>query len=370
MPETRHSASLKKNQIKTLVTLCKSLIDGTKAVGFFENPATCAASYVKLEQARKKLLLIRGDELPETDEGLQEFLRLEEMDRECLAVLEELQRSLPADHALRKTTTHLRDLGSGDGIPERSGNRLKKPSLPEFDGKNASWLWWKIIFEREVISNAELSPEHRYSHLISSIKKKTVASRIVLNYAGVANAFDLSWKDLNDQFNSAADLKSSHLQALRDLNKKNNVAKADDVRRLEDLYHAAWGHVNALKALGVEATVYQPLTIISVRECLPSLLREDYLRKHDAGDLEQTAFEDLFVFLKEEIRVRRRSWQIGPRGKEKNATTPEHRGSGKEGHKEKKKFHPREKGGEKRSSKHTSMLQDDQTAESVDDLNE
>ena len=85
----------------------------------------------------------------------------------------------------------------------------------------------------------------------------------MLNYAGVSDAFELSWKDLNDQFNVASDLKSSHLQGLRDLSRKHSVTRSDDVRRLEDLYHAAWGHVNALKALSAEKTVYQPLTIMS-----------------------------------------------------------------------------------------------------------
>ena len=355
--------------------MCKGLIDGTKTDGFFENSAACAASYVKLEQARKRLLLVRGHELPGTNEDSGEFLRWEELDRECLTTLEELQQGLPADHSLRRTTIHLQDPASGDSLPERSGQRPKKPSLPEFDGKNASWLWWKLIFEREVISNADLSPEHRYSYLISSIKKKTIASRMVLNYAGVTNAFELSWRDLKDQFDSAADLKSSHLQGLRDLNKKFNVSKADDVRRLEDLYHAAWGHVNALQALGVEGAVYQPLTIISVRECLPSLLREEYLRKHDAADLEQTAFDNLFIFLKEEIRVRRRSWQIGTRGSEKKASaseeqSPKKEGRGKEDRKDHKKFRPREKEGGKKVSKHSSMLQNDEVSGNVEDLNE
>lgn len=123
--------------------------------------------------------------------------------------------------------------------------------------------------------------------------------------------FDLSWNDPNEQFSTVSDLKSSHLQGLCDLNQKYNVTKPEDVRRLEDLYHAAWGHVNALKALGAERATYQPLAIISMREALPSLLREDVLRKHDADDLEEAAFDDLFLFLKEGIRVRRKSWQMG-----------------------------------------------------------
>ena len=377
MALTRSSTSLRKSQIKLLSTMCKGLIDGTNEEGFFGDPAACAAAFVKLDQARKRLLLTRGDELPTTNEDTEEFLKVEELDQHCLTTLEELLQSLPPDHTLRKTSSHLRDAGAGDATSAQSGNRSKKPLLPDFDGKNSSWIWWKIIFEREVLFNTDLSSEHKYSYLISSIKRKTVASKIVLNYAGVSDAFELSWRDLKDQFSSASDLKSSHLQGLRDLNQKYSVTRSDDVRRLEDLYHAAWGHVNALKALCAEKAIYQPLTIISLRESLPSILREDFLRKHDADDLGETAFDDLFVFLKEEIRVRRGSWQLGRHRNERSVPVAKPRESEKSFHpsrteerpKDRKKYRTGNRESGKGSSKHSSMLQDAQLVEDSEDLN-
>ena len=191
------------------------------------------------------------------------------------------------------------------------------------------------------------------------------------NYVGVSDAIELSWRDLKNQFSSASDLKNSHLQGLRDLNQKYSVARFDDVRRLENRYQAAWGHVNALNALCAEKAIYQPLTIICLRESLPSTLREDSLRKLDANDLGETAFDDLFVFLEQEIRVRRGSWRLGRHRNERSVPVAKPL---------EKSFHPFRTGERKKyrtgnreswegSSKHSSMLQDAQLLEDSEDLN-
>ena len=68
----------------------------------------------------------------------------------------------------------------------------------------------------------------------------------------MSDAFESSWKDLNDQFGSASDVKTWHPQGLRDSNQKYSVTRFDDVRRSGDLFNAACGHVNALEAPGAE----------------------------------------------------------------------------------------------------------------------
>ena len=48
------------------------------------------------------------------------------------------------------------------------------------------------MFEKEVTSNANLDQERKFSYLLTAVKKKTAAHKIVLNYAGVKNSFDLA----------------------------------------------------------------------------------------------------------------------------------------------------------------------------------
>ena len=57
----------------------------------------------------------------------------------------------------------VQERGGGDDGDTRSEasseyKKTKRPELPEFDGRNSSWIWWKLLFEEEVL-NVDSSPE-------------------------------------------------------------------------------------------------------------------------------------------------------------------------------------------------------------------
>ena len=71
--------------------------------------------------------------------------------------------------------------------------------------------------------------------------------------------------------------------------------------------------MSALETLKAEAPTYVPITIVGVKEYLPSARHTKFLLEHDTDDLDENVFKNLFEFLREEILredVRRRSWGI------------------------------------------------------------
>ena len=288
--------------------------------------------------------------------------------------LEQLYTAIPADHSIKKSDTalHLKtarneDRGAGDADRPPQGSNHKKPKLPEFDGKTSSWLWWKTIFEREVKLSANIPDEHKFSYLLSSLKRNTFASKIVLNYVGVGGAFSLAWKDLSDHFASTCDIKTSHLQASRDLSKNHQVLKVENFRRLEDLHQAAWGRVNALKALEADPALYKPLAVMGLAEALPDVLRVKFLLDNKVKDLDESHFDALFDFLRGEIDARRRSWSMSP-GKYKTQTREKEKLESRKPE-TKDRFQHKNKYQKGKSPKESSMLQVSPQEDPSDDLN-
>jgi hypothetical protein len=316
-PKTRNSANQNKARQDILSELCLKIIERTREEGFFNKAAECVASYVKLVQHRNELCKLRENDV---EDSTTDSSTLEELDRHCIVACEKLYQAIPADHTLKKRPEPLHleslkvtEIGAGDTKRFSATEKAKKPKLHEFDGRNSSWIWWKTMFDSEMQLNPNLTPNQKFVYLLTAMKKNSFAHRIVLNYAGVDGAFNLAWKNLSDHYLAVGDLKSTHLRALRDLSKKCKVASPDNLRRLESLYQTAWGHVNALEALGVDPVSYESLTIIGLSESLPPPLRVKFYREHDASVPDHLVFGELFQYLKDEINAQRQSKQMEER---------------------------------------------------------
>lgn len=293
-----------------------NLILETGAQGFFEHTSSCATYYIKLVEYRKKLRKLDNNELHPPSENADDLIKREDMDQQCLLTCEKLYEALPAEHALKRPSTpiHLEqtqifEAGAGDSLKNHSPHKesARKPNLPEFDGKNISWVSWKIIFEKESLIT-DYTNEVKFCHLLTAMKKTTMAYRIVRNYAGVENAFELGWKDLCEHFHSNCDIEDIHLHALRDLSQRFRITNENDFRPLEELYVTAQGHVKALEALKTDPNTYQTLAIMGLKESLPPTLRIKFFLEHDADDFSEVVFKELFKFLKKEVQARRLSW--------------------------------------------------------------
>ena len=156
MPPTRNSASRAKAKRETLITLCTNIITKSGEQDFFDNGPEVVSAYVKLVELRNELTAMReyDDTLPETAE---DFVKVEELDQRCILTAEKLYDAIPAGHALRKREPPLHldhiemeERGDGDGSarPAPQKKRTKKPDVPEFDGKNMTWAWWKVVFDK------------------------------------------------------------------------------------------------------------------------------------------------------------------------------------------------------------------------------
>jgi hypothetical protein len=354
-----------------------STILKTEAEGFFEDTSQCVASYIKLVEYRKKLQEMDNEEILPPSERPEDFVKAEELDHQCLLTCEKLYEALPTEHALKKRTspihlgrTHVleSEAGAGDSIKSNPSHKdsRKKPNLPEFDGKNTSWVWWKMIFEKEVNSNTNYENELKFCHLLTAMKRTTMAHRIVRNYAGVEKAFELAWKDLCDHYHSNCDLKGVHLQALRDLRQRFKVANDNDFRPLEELYVTAQGHVKALEALNTDPATYQTLAIMGLKESLPPTLRIKFFLEHDAEDFNEVVFKNLFKFLKDEVEARRLSWRTTPKGsipqQAHKERTADKGGQKERPSRERKTFR-------KKFLKQSAMLQEDHSEEDEKNLN-
>ena len=222
------------------MTTCAPLLEGTEKPGFLDHTSECIAHDVKFNETQREFRSVRDEELPSSAGAARTFFIHEEVDRQCLSALEKLFEKLPQDHYLKKTTLPLHLArneaqvdGAGDSV-RQNNSHPSKPQTQEFDGKNSSWIWWEILFEREVVSNSNLHPEFKYPYLVIAVKRRTAANRIILNYAGVENAFDLAWKDPCDDYHWTSHVKSSHILAPRDLNKKCRVTSPGYFRKLEN----------------------------------------------------------------------------------------------------------------------------------------
>ena len=68
--------------------------------------------------------------------------------------------------------------------------------------------------------------------------------------------------------------------------------------------------MNALKALGVDTAAYQTLTVMGLREALPSALRLKLLRVQQDEDFSEEGLNKLFTFQKDEVNALRKSWYM------------------------------------------------------------
>jgi hypothetical protein len=328
MAKTRNSANQNKARQEVLSELCLKIVEQTREDGFLTKIAECVASYMKLVQHRNELCKLRENDVEDSKDPKTDFATLEELDRHCIVAAEKLYQAIPADHALKKRTVPLHlevdnmaEMGAGDSTRSSPPERAKKPNVHEFDGRNSSWVWWKKMFETEMQTNPSLTLDQKFVHLLTAMKKNSFARKIVLNYAGVDEAFNLAWKNLCDHYLAENDLKCSHLRDLRDLKKKCKVGSPDKFRRLENLYQTAWGHVSALKALGAEPASYESLTIVGLSESLPYPLRVKFYREHDTNTSEHLVFEELLNFLKDEINAQRQASSMEERLERFDAST-------------------------------------------------
>ena len=373
---TRGSAARQKSLKAAIQGLCTSMFQEAEDNELGADQVV--ALYVKLVSYRQQLREINEELLQTSSDLAADFAQAENFDRRCLEECEKLHARIPQTHSLVQSNrpVHLKQnpapSGGGDqAVTQMSSDSrfLKKPKLEEFDGKNAMWPLWKSVFEKAVHDCADLSPDAKFFHLVSAIRKGCFAHRLVTNYVGIENAYNLAWKDLNKHYESTSNLKAVHMRALRDVRRKFRVDDAKNFGQLENLHQAVWGHVNALRAQGIVPTAYESLALLGIEEALPRELRAKFFATHEPTEDSHLGLEMILLFVEKEARSQRRSWEVdsdrmrvtSPKRDDWKNTKAKSRGDGR---KAQDKAHDRKK--------HSSMAQiDSQSKENVpsEDLN-
>lgn len=365
--QTRSSESRDRIRRDTLLNLCSELIK--KVPTSSQNVGSCVAAYVKLVDYRR-ILSSYAENLQSASTDLSgDLSSFENADRHCISAGETLFQAIPPEHPLktRAVPLHLEHVllpkadGDQKGSDVYQNASCRKPKIEEFDGRKSSWVVWKTMFETEVHQRADLSSASKFAYLLSSIKKNTLAYRLVTVYAGIVGAYDRAWKDLTDHHRQVSDLENVHFLALKDLSKKYKVENSEDVRRLEILFRSSWGHVSALEAVGATPASFQLLALLSIKECLPSALRVKYFLERGSEETVEQRLEAMFVFLRQEIEARQKASELN-----KNEPTSSKQVDGG------KKFAFRYKKNTRNKPKYSSMVQEDsevQESKTSDNLN-
>ena len=281
------------------------------------------AIYMKMVTYKKQLREINDELLESSSDFATDFVQAEAFDRKCLEACEKLHAKIPETHPLKLGTqvNHLQQSppAGGGGDADKTTNQassdknfLKKPKLEEFDGKNATWPLWKSVFEKSVHENGQWSSDAKFFYLVSSLRKGSFAHKLVMNYVGIENGYNLAWKDLTKHYEARCNVLSIHLRGLRDLHRKFKVEESHNFWQLENLHQAAWGHVNALKAQGTASATYESLALLGVEESLPRDLRAKYFSTHEPTEDSHLGLEMILRFIEKEAQSQRRSWELDP----------------------------------------------------------
>ena len=225
-----------------------------------------------------------------------------------------------------------------------------------------------MIFENEVHEDAELSSEHKFSYLMSGLKKGSFAFKLAAAYVGITGAYELAWADLLNHYENRSDLKTIHMQALKDLRKTCQVKDARNFRQLETLRQEVGSRVNALKALKATPDSYESLAILGMKEALPEDLRTKLFLEQDTEKTDQITLEDLLRFLEKESRARRRSWEVCPKSSRAPYREKERSSSNRTKsvvNENKKRYNGPRKNEADRGKRHTLMVQEEPTEEEV-----
>lgn len=336
---TRAVTAKRKAVQSALRELCTTLIGEAEVEAVEANqptaPSSAIAAYIKLNNYREKLLTTNKELLDGSSDFAKDFIECEEFDTQCLETSEKLFQRIPADHPLRTAShpSHLRQMvaleGGGDQSVSTGGSKnitaFEKLKLEIFDGRGQTWVLWKTVFQNEVHLNEKMSKDHKFLLLVSNIKKSTFAHKIALAYVGIQDGYDQAWRDLCDHYDAAQDLKTTHLLALRDISKSSKVNDQNNYRQLENLRQTAWSKVNALKTLGVASSSYESLTLLGLKEALPSDLRKKFILEYEIDGVTQAKLDNMFEFLKRECTLLRKTWEFRtdkPNSKQRSEKNP------------------------------------------------
>lgn len=131
-----------------------------------------------------------------------------------------------------------------------------KTSLPSFDGRLENWLSFKNSFTSIIDQYRRTSPIAKLQHLKDSLCEEALKKIRLIPITH--EAYDESWKILNNAYDNKRNLISRHMSLLLNLPK----LEKDTAKGVETLLDDAMQQYKSLKLLGVELSSEVLITII------------------------------------------------------------------------------------------------------------
>ena len=113
-------------------------------------------------------------------------------------------------------------------------SRNTSVELSKFDGQDVSWPLWKMESEREVHQNSRIDPSEKVC-LLKALKYGSPPYELAAQYAGLKDAYTLTYKDLCERFDEEKTTIRDHIEELIDLPKRFRICNPRNSIQLERL---------------------------------------------------------------------------------------------------------------------------------------
>src|SRR5436190_10182197 len=267
-----------KEKRKQLLDLIKNTLQRTteekKQMEKSKVPNFVAAAYIRLCELRDRMSVMNA-KLGRN--GVSDiFCAYEDCALEIISTLDMLYGFLPDDHELRSDEPlHIRvkevaqnspaELESMPAARYHSG----LPGLPKWNGRDKRmWYAIKETVQREILSKTNMQNSQQFETLLSLLEPASFPYNMVLNYAGLANAFQEAWKAVVREYDDVNKQAHKHLAALRNL-ANNRLQQPVTPTTLRKLVRDMQYHLVILGHSNIPIIHYKTVALEALQCCLP-----------------------------------------------------------------------------------------------------
>ena len=206
---------------------------------------------------------------------------------------------------------------------------LPKIQLPTFHGEISEFARWYELYDSVVHTNPDISGIQKFTYCLSLLKGRALEA--IAGIETSAETYEVMIQTLRNRFSKPKITKDRHLNALLNL----SPCKNDNYTRLRTHHDLIQGHINSLKACGLNLSHYEDVIIPVIVRSLPYKLQYKITERLEEDNTLKTVLD----YLLHDIEVQERLDSIADRNK--SETSNQDRSSLRSSH---NKFSPRTTG--------------------------
>lgn len=143
--------------------------------------------------------------------------------------------------------------------------------IPTFGGNYHQWVSFKDLFVESIHNNRSLSNGQKMQFLKSKLKGE--AEKLIQHLHISSDNYEISWDILNHRYNNNKLIFNSHLSILMNLPTL-QYQSAAAIKKMHDVTNEC---LNAIKALGVEISSWDPVLVYIISNKLDADTHNDYI---------------------------------------------------------------------------------------------